>query len=89
MLISFLTSFSTEPANYGSRGGIKDYQFSFSQSYTFPHKLVTQNLNQIYFVNQYTIYDFQRDLNRKHRTDDRVEDEVISRLDRKCNDAKK
>mmetsp|Transcript_782 Transcript_782/g.1396 ORF Transcript_782/g.1396 Transcript_782/m.1396 type:complete len:91 (+) Transcript_782:508-780(+) len=55
----------------------------------FPHKLVSQNLNQIYFVNQNAIYDFQRSINKKYKTDDKVEEEVLRRLDRKCGESKK
>eukprot|EP00356_Strombidium_inclinatum_P012475 CAMPEP_0170481602 /NCGR_PEP_ID=MMETSP0208-20121228/1983_1 /TAXON_ID=197538 /ORGANISM="Strombidium inclinatum, Strain S3" /LENGTH=345 /DNA_ID=CAMNT_0010754337 /DNA_START=14 /DNA_END=1057 /DNA_ORIENTATION=+ len=36
------------------------------------------------FVNQYTLYDFQKAYDRKSNTDDRVEDEVVKRLDKKC-----
>ena len=55
-----LSTITTENVNYDQPNHIRDYKFSFQQSYTYPHKLVSQNLGQIYFVNQKTLYDFQR-----------------------------
>jgi hypothetical protein len=51
--------------------------------------MVTPHLNQVYYVDQYTIYDFQNNINRKYRTDDRVEMEVINRLDKRCSESKR
>jgi len=66
-----------------------DYKFSFTQSYNYPHKLISTNLNQIYWVNKYTVYDFNHNMNLKFNTDDKVEEEVIRRLDKRCNESKK
>jgi hypothetical protein len=40
-------------------------------------------------VNEFTLRDFRQSTERKLRTDDRVEDEVIRRLERKCQESKK
>jgi len=88
ILLSMITSFSGE-IDTRQTNQIRDYKFSFTQSYTFPHKLVSGNLNQIYYVNQYTLHDFQSKIERKYRTDDNVEQEVIRRLDKRCSESKK
>lgn len=46
-------------------------------------------MNQIYFVNQYTVYEFQQRIDRKYKTDEKVEEEVIRRLDKRCTESKK
>lgn len=84
-----LTSFgSTDPNEYSSHN-VRDYKFSFTQSYSYRNKLVSGILNQIYYVDQYSIYDFQSNMNSKYRTDDKVDQEVINRLNKKCNESKK
>lgn len=48
---------STETVNDNSSYS-RDYRFSFTQSYTYRNQLISNNLQQAYFVDQYTIYDF-------------------------------
>ena len=59
-----------EGANYSNY--VKDYKFSFTQNYIYPHKLVSKSLNQIYFVNQQTLYDFQRSYEKKARVSTKI-----------------
>ena len=95
IFMSFITSLTSDATtSYGaSQAGhqprVRDYKFSFSQSYAYPHQLQTNNLQQVYYVNDYALYDFRQSSERKLRTDDRVEDEVIRRLEKKCQESKK
>lgn len=63
------------------------YRYSFQQSYQYSEKLSTYRLNQIYFVNAYTIRDFRVDSTLKEKTDRKVEEEIIYRLEQNCNEA--
>ena len=45
------------------------YKYSFHQTYTFPEKIETYRLGQIYFVSPYTLRDFHKDIPSKKRTD--------------------
>lgn len=56
-----------ESAQATRGSAVRDYKFSFQQSYSFPHRLQTQNLGQPYFVNEYALYDFRQQNNRKLR----------------------
>jgi hypothetical protein len=49
------------------------YKYTFTQSYSFPERLSSYRLNQIYYVSPYTIGHFRRDANLKTQTDERVE----------------
>ena len=93
VVMSLLTGLTSDVSNNYSHQQqaprVRDYKFSFSQSYSFPHQLQTNNLNQVYFVNDYALSDFRHASERKLRTDDRVEDEVVRRLERKCAESKK
>lgn len=66
---------------------MKQYEFSFQPSYTYSNKLTTGNLNHVYYVNEFSLYDFRQQTELKLLTDDRVEDEVIRRLDIKCDES--
>ena len=61
--MSFLTSMTSDATSYQGQQSqqtrIRDYKFSFSQSYAYPHQLQTNNLHQIYYVNDYALYDFR------------------------------
>ena len=90
--MSLLTGLTSDAGSYTQQQQqprTRDYKFSFSQSYAYPHQLQTNNLNQVYFVNDYALYDFRQASERKLRTDDRVEDEVIRRLEKKCSESQK
>lgn len=88
-LLTGLTSDASSYSHHEAQPRVRDYKFSFSQSYAYPHQLQTSNLNQLYFVNDQALYEFRRASERKLRTDDRVEDEVIRRLEKKCSESKK
>ena len=87
-MLTSLGSSGTQ-SSYQSNYGVRDYKFSFQQSYAYPNRLSTQILNQQYFVDQHTLYHFQHNINKKYRTDDSVEQEVMRRLNSKCSEAKK
>lgn len=92
VFMSLLTGITSDAATYSQhqqQPRIRDYKFSFSQSYAFPHQLQTNNLNQVYFVNDHALRDFRQASERKLRTDDRVEDEVIRRLEKKCQESQR
>ena len=51
-------------------------------------KLVTEGLKQIYYVQKSAFRDFQYDPQRKYQTDIKVEDDLIQRLNGKCEESK-
>jgi hypothetical protein len=57
------------------------YKYSFQQSYTFPEKIETYRLGQIYFVSPYTFRDFRNDNTSKKRTDKQVEEALLQHLE--------
>ena len=46
-------------------------------------------LNQGYFVSQYAAHELRRDPNKKYRLDERVENDVLRRVQAGCDDAKR
>mmetsp|Transcript_14490 Transcript_14490/g.22489 ORF Transcript_14490/g.22489 Transcript_14490/m.22489 type:complete len:110 (-) Transcript_14490:172-501(-) len=93
IIISLITSFSSDFFSSGSahnpHSKVKEYDFSFTQSYVYPHKLHTTHLKQPYFVNQNARHDFKRSKEKKSQTDDRVDDQIIKVMDKQCADNKR
>lgn len=86
IMITFLTSFGS---NSTQGGHLQDFKFSFEQSYAHPHKVISGHLHQIYYVNQQAMFEFNQRGAAKVKHDLQVEEEVIRRLDKKCNEAKR
>ena len=57
------------------------YRYSFSQTYSYPEKLQTYRLQQMYYVSPYTVRDFRHDASMKKSTDQKVEEEILYRYD--------
>jgi hypothetical protein len=68
---------------------LPDQRFSFDQSYSFTNRVVTTQLKQPYWVTNRAKADFQRKNINKLKTDEKVEAQVIRRLDKACSKAKK
>jgi Domain of unknown function (DUF1977) len=75
----------------GSGSGASETQFNFSyqQSGYYPVQAFSYRLNQGYFVSQYAAHELRRDPNKKYRMDERVENDVLRRVQAGCDDAKK
>ena len=74
-------------------GGLFDssgasYPYSLSRTYQFREELVSYRLNQIYYVSAYTARDFKYDGRLKFELDQKVEKDVLRKLDRQCNQAR-
>lgn len=65
------------------------YKFSYERTYSFPEKTSSYRLQQIYYVSPYTLRDFKIDPKLREATDDRVETEILNRLEQHCNEAQR
>jgi hypothetical protein len=65
------------------------YNYSFQQTYSYPDKMTSYRLQQIYYVTPYTTRDFRYDSSLKQATDRHVEEEILNRLDAHCNEARR
>lgn len=65
------------------------YKFSYERTYTFPERIESYRLQQIYYVSPYTTRDFKIDPTLKTATDERVEQEILNRLDHHCSEAQR
>lgn len=68
--------------------GPPQYKYSFQQNYAYPERQQSYRLQQIYFVSPYTHRDFYSSRKAKEATDKRVEADILSQIQSKCNEAK-
>jgi hypothetical protein len=48
-------------------GSVKNYSFSYQQSYNFPVQVLSYRLNQNYFISQWSANELRQDLNKKYK----------------------